>query len=514
MIFQQKISNLNLLPVKEKAIVDAYYEYEHDEDKRNKNHLGWRLDNIIPISQLLLEKRYIIRNEVKCLFVIVGTTIEPLLLSILTIRPKEKIIFIYSEKSKNIKVQVEATLRQINGNGCIIKKSNLLSKDAIKYIEEIINGFIEIFHIGLKQTTPDNVFYEIKTFINNNNLYEIGVDITGGKKSMICGGFLAAAINDYKLFYLDFDEYLDNEPKSCTEFINILDNPYDIYNIQLLNQAKKLFASHNYQAAYYAFNEVEKKMVSDNKLAKYNLNNEYAAVKNMRDASKCYMNWDRYSFDRALENKNCLSLFQKTHLNNLFLYDQNNSKKERYKSDYLYEYILDRILSAKRRWFTTSFVFNTNNSDNLSGYHDAILRYHQCVEIMMVAYITINEESSKYNPDDKQNMLSMNDIKDLCFKGVLSKKFKCPNCGDIEIKYNLKNRLSPPSLRNEITELINRRNEFVHVKPNNESADISEADNLVQEIIKQVFTKNEDELKNDLNEYTFKTRFDNEGNLI
>lgn len=72
-----------------------------------------------------------------------------------------------------------------------------------------------------------------------------------------------AAINKLNLFYVDFDEFIDNYPKPGTEFVSILDNPYDIYNIEFIAQAIKIFKKYNYSAANEIFKEASVKLNDD-----------------------------------------------------------------------------------------------------------------------------------------------------------------------------------------------------------------------------------------------------------
>jgi CRISPR-associated protein (Cas_Cas02710) len=395
-------------------------------------------------------------------------------------------------------------------------------KDLNKYFSEWINDdLIKVQKPGRIVSSIDSLdtfrrVKEIVTEIRNDKFDAvIAIDVTGGKKSSVVTAFILAAIEfNIDIFYVDFEKYDGNKAFCGTEFLNKLENPYDIYNIQLLNQAKELFRNHNYQAAFLAFDEIKNKILLNNTLTKYSLTQELNAVKKMRQASRCYMHWDRYSFELAYQSENCLNELQKKHLENLRTYDKYTSKVKRYKSNLLYSYILDRILSAKRRWFTSSFELNTIHSDNLAGYHDAMLRYFQCVEIIMVAYITKNETDFKYDPDSTQNPLKTVEIRNLCFKGVLLKKIKDKNRNESTVQYTLKSTLKPSELKGKITDLTNRRDEFVHVKSHIQSADIFEAELLVKKLMKQVFQKNDEVLNNDLNEYAFKSRFDNEGNLI
>ena len=133
----------------------------------------------------------------------------------------------------------------------------------------------------------------------------------------------------------------------------------------------------------------------------------------------------------------------KKHLLRLQNYDNVDNRLEAYKSDFLYDYVLDRFLSTRRRWH--------KGKDDLGGYHDAMLRYF-C---------------------------------HLCFNGELDKR---------SIKYSLESILNPHDLKGQIADLNKRRDEFVHVRPDAQNAHIAKAESLVEQLIMQVFQKCDDNL--------------------
>jgi len=291
---EERIQNLHLSSDDESEFKSVYIQYENDDQKKGEKEkaLQWRFEHLIPKSQLLLEKRYSPRQDIKCLFVLVGTTVEPLLLSILTLRPSEKLVLIYSSASEKQKKIIKNTLFQRAGKN-LIQKKWLCDENAKKFIEQVKNMVISVDYVLITETTPEKVFAKIKSMVGSFRPNDTGVDITGGKKSMVGGGFLAASINNYYLFYIDFDEYKDSQPVKGTEFVHILPNPYHIYNVQLISQAKELFKRHNYQAAYSIFSEIEKKLSPDglDKPAKFDLDDERLKVEKMKQVFCLRWKW-------------------------------------------------------------------------------------------------------------------------------------------------------------------------------------------------------------------------------
>lgn len=114
----------------------AFSEYEEEKDKSNHKFISWWLNDFFSKSQRPFEERYKPRQEVKCLFVLIGTSIELVLLSILTIRPKEKIYLISSSENKVFGEYISNALRQNNGGGDILN-SDLFSGDFKFYLDYI-----------------------------------------------------------------------------------------------------------------------------------------------------------------------------------------------------------------------------------------------------------------------------------------------------------------------------------------------------------------------------------------
>ncbi len=294
---EERIRNLYLSSEEESKFQSVYKQYESEEQKKGEQALRWRLEHLIPKSQLLLEKRYSPRQDIKCLFVLVGTSIEPLLLSILTLRPSEKLVLIYSSESKKQKKIIENTLLQKSGT-YLIQKEWLYEGSVKLFIEQAKNNIISIDDALITETTPEKVFAEIKSRIASYQANEIGVDITGGKKSMVGGGFLAASINNYHLFYVDFDEYKDSQSVQGTEFIHILPNPYDIYNVREESLIQNFWKRQDFDAVIKVAEETLEKLKED-KAQDYGLQKELYRLRQIYTAANCYREWSKFNYSQA-----------------------------------------------------------------------------------------------------------------------------------------------------------------------------------------------------------------------
>lgn len=414
---------------------------------------------------------------------LVGTVLQPLMLSVSAIN-SENILLLYD---------LDGTAKK---------------KDALK--DYIASYKLEIAKCeAVNSSEPHTVFTAIKKIVEAKewNGKKICIDITGGKKTMVGGGFLASSILGIDTYYIDFEKYENGHPVICTEFLNKLDNPYDIYNIQLLNQAKELFKYYNYQAAFKILLEIENKLTPDglDKSAKYGLDSEKSKVVKMKRAARCYMYWDRFDYECAWKYQSVLCGSQKTHLNNLILFKKIDTKKERYQSGYLYDFIIDRILSAKRRALS-----DISQYEYKGDYHDAVFRYAQCLEILIETYIT--RKVSNYDPDVKsKSIYSISGKRELVFKG--RKKSEKDN-EDNRIDFQMDPIDDPGNeLQKKTKSLSDRRDDFAHVRIQKQKSNIQEAEEVIMKFMEIVFEKKSEIIDHDLEEYAFYKYFDDYGSL-
>ena len=206
---------------------------------------------------------------------------------------------------------------------------------------------------------------------------KIAIDITGGKKSADASAFLAAAVDkDIHIYYVDFEDYTGAKACCGTEFLNKLKNPYDIYNIQLLNQGKELFKHYNYQSAAQIFAVIQKKLSFGevNEASIYKLDDELAEVTKMKLLSDAYTHWDMFEYAEASDEKykNVLDLRVVKELRHPDI------SKKIYEVDAQFDYVkkisLDRYENASRRFMQ-------------GRYEDAVTRYMQSLEISCKSYV-------------------------------------------------------------------------------------------------------------------------------
>ena len=320
---------------------------------------------------------------------LVGFSSIPIALSLAEIQPAQKIYFLYSsgmDGTQNtcfeIADRMEAMLQEEPCFNDLINRVKNIASDIQKNGKNC--GF------GLEVDNPSDpveTFKRIKEVIDKVGDKRIALDLTGGKKTMIGGGFTAGSILGFAdsiadsacdMFYIDSLEYDQHRgsPTPGTEFLTRLDNPYNVYNVQSVQQAEKLFEKHNYEAAADLWEEVGKKL--EDHASRYGLEKEQDTVQEDLDMADCYGLWDAFDYKTACERARCYG--------NSWGYDKKHMKSSINVLDILSEveedpqtlfgkltriihYAVDRYQNGIRRM----------NSDR---FDDAIVRFTQVVEIL------------------------------------------------------------------------------------------------------------------------------------
>lgn len=192
-----------------------------DEDKDLKNYLHSFLQK--EDNQKFRENHYDIGIYT------VGFSPYPIFLSLLLVKPKEKAILYYSEKSVDFKsvfesfvdtfgLEFELVHKVMKGSSDTAEVYNIIEKDIRKYRDK-----------------------------------KISIDITGGKKPIVAAGFLGASLhgkqNKIDILYIDFKEYEDDRPVYGSEYLTTLLNPNYLFSTVERKALKELFESYQYRGA-------------------------------------------------------------------------------------------------------------------------------------------------------------------------------------------------------------------------------------------------------------------------
>ena len=317
---------------------------------------------------------------------LVGFSSLPNVLSIAEIQPRKKIYFIHSEDTRQKCNEITNRIEEMLVAPPDPFHSLIISPDTTGDLIDRVRCAER-----LEITNPSNpveIFEQIKIIVDSlNPSTTIALDLTGGKKTMIGGGFTAGSIYFQApkcvMFYVDSSEY-DPEfgaPKPGTEFLSCLDNPSDVYNLQNVNVAGELFKRHNYEVAEQLWDKILKKL--DDRANRYPfLADEQENARNYYGSSHCYHPWDAIDYNTAKSRKT----FTKDSEEHSWGYDQQHTfgtaidvldiLSEVEDKASLFEcnarvvhYAVDRYQNGKRQMDRKKF-------------EDALVRFTQVIEIL------------------------------------------------------------------------------------------------------------------------------------
>lgn len=215
--------------------------------------------------------------EEKCDFLILtlGTSYEPLVFSILSLKP-DKVFILYTDKTLPLLDNVIEFTK--------LKPSQYTTSkiDA----ENPLELYWEIKNIYEKWGRPENIY----------------VDFTSGTKSMSAGCAMAGVTINARLTYVG-GEYIKTlgKPKPGSERLCFIEDPYTVFGDLERDQAILLFNSMDYISAYRIFDELEQRVPGFIK--------EYSALKCL---SKAYDAWDSLNIKEAIANlEECIKITRK-----------------------------------------------------------------------------------------------------------------------------------------------------------------------------------------------------------
>lgn len=206
------------------------------------------------------------KEECDSMILTLGTSYEPLVLSILAIKPK-RVLILYTDKSFQFLDDVIEFTK--------LKPSQYITWD-------------------VSAENPLQLYQIIKeTYEKWGKPKDIYVDFTGGTKSMAAGCAMAGSIIGAKLLYVGGEFLKDlRKPKPGSEKLYYVDNPYVIFGDIERDQAISLFNKMDYVSAARIFEDLEQKVPGTK--AK-----EYEALKLI---SKAYNMWDCLNIREAESN--------------------------------------------------------------------------------------------------------------------------------------------------------------------------------------------------------------------
>lgn len=221
----------------------------------------------------LIEEEFIKNNKEKLteqvdyLIISVGTSYEPLVLSIRLFRPK-RILFRYTNVT-------ETVLNKI-----------------VSYCGLEVSSFQKC---RVHETNPIDIYREIKqAYLKWNRPQKLYIDFTGGTKSMSAAAAMAGAVIDVQMVYVGTDNYLVDfrKPYPGSETLYFIDNPLSIFGDLEIEKAMVLFDRANFSGAKVKL-EVLKEQIPDP-----NLRQQIHFLYLLADM---YEHWDALEFLPAYE---------------------------------------------------------------------------------------------------------------------------------------------------------------------------------------------------------------------
>jgi hypothetical protein len=187
------------------------------------------------------------------LVLLIGTSFEPLLQSIWAYRPI-KVLPVLNKYYHAAKKVLDFEPNQYTpGNehwNAFKTKMERLPKNVYNKIDKQWLNEAPDFQV---EDSPINVFEFLQknlARLQYDKQYDIIVDITGAKKSMVAGAYLYAAYSGAKISYVDFEIYhqIKNRPYGFTSKIELLPNPFNEFALQLWEQIRLLFEQYGFGA--------------------------------------------------------------------------------------------------------------------------------------------------------------------------------------------------------------------------------------------------------------------------
>ena len=247
---------------------DIWYAMDRSNNERRLLAEEFYKTEIMPfnIKYFIQENTKKISGTCDAMVLTLGTSYEPLVLSILILKPK-KVLILYTDKSHLLLDDVIEITK--------LKPSQYEATDVDA--ENPLQLYREIKDIYEKWGRPENIY----------------VDFTGGTKSMAAGCAMAGSAIGAKLIYVSGNYLPDlRKPEPGSEKLYYIDDPYTVFGDLEGEQAISLFNNMDYVSAYRIFNELEKRVPGSK--AK-----EYSALKYI---SKAYNAWDSLDISKASEN--------------------------------------------------------------------------------------------------------------------------------------------------------------------------------------------------------------------
>lgn len=221
----------------------------------------------------LIEREFIKKNKpkvvekVEYLIISVGTSYEPLVLSINLFKPR-RILFLYTDVTEKI-------LNKI-----------------VKYCDMDMTMFQKR---RVHETDPTDMYREIKqAYLEWNRPEKLYIDFTGGTKAMSAAAAMAGAVIDVQMVYIGTNDYLADfrKPYPGSETLYYIENPLSIFGDLEIEKAMALFDKANFSGAREKLAALKEQIPDPNLRQQMNFTYLLASV---------YEHWDALEFSESYE---------------------------------------------------------------------------------------------------------------------------------------------------------------------------------------------------------------------
>ncbi|GFP43388.1 hypothetical protein HKBW3C_02518, partial [Candidatus Hakubella thermalkaliphila] len=243
---------------------------------RFKEALELYKSQIFPLVQKRIKRKTgeTLRSKYYGIMLTVGTSPEPLILTLSAVRP-QKVFFLYTEKSERFLSDIVSRVDYL-AKGEVIYDRGLVEEARVLDIYDKIRNKWEEWGRGCNGP--------------------IGVDNTGGKKSMVSAAAVAAYFLGLDLLYVDSEEYLEDirAPKPGTEYLAVLPNPLLALGDLRSDRALELFNAGLYDSAHAMLEQLYKELAGREAII------PSRKVEIYRLLAEGYRLWDLFKFTEAI----------------------------------------------------------------------------------------------------------------------------------------------------------------------------------------------------------------------
>lgn len=226
-----------------KEQIGKYKKLTGDEEKYNFYFTNSEGGNTITKESLFYQSyihlkdgldKKIISAKYDTLILLVGFSVQPLVLSISVLNPK-KVYLLYSNETKQNCLKIMLWINRF----IAFKNSFFTVKESvIEFVGADLWEKSDCQYL-INSSDPDDTYNKVLSIVTKEkDNGPVAIDITGGKKTMVSGAFIAASMTGTDALYVDFGDYDGSNPIPGTEFIRLQKNPIEI----LLLGLKKIFS--------------------------------------------------------------------------------------------------------------------------------------------------------------------------------------------------------------------------------------------------------------------------------